>query len=50
MTNSYICIFECSTVLGSFAHFMWEAEEDDEDEEINNPTEKMSSPALVPTF
>lgn len=37
-------------VLGSYADFMWQAEEDDdEDEEINKKND-MSSPALVAAF
>lgn len=36
-------------VLGTYAHFMWQADEDDEDEEINNKND-MSSRALVAAF
>lgn len=36
-------------VLGSYAHFMWEAEEDNE-KEINNKTQISTMSNLVPAF
>lgn len=33
--NEITCLIN-STVLGSYAHFMWEADEDDEDEEVES--------------
>lgn len=38
----------CSTVLGSYAHFMWEAEEDEDEEEMDDKVG--ASPAMVAAF
>lgn len=41
----------CSMVLGAFASFMWEAEEDEEENEEINPNVQVSpAPALVHAF
>ena len=45
----------CSTVLGSYAHFMWEAGEDEDEDEDENPngggtSEISSAGSLVPAF
>ena len=37
----FVCDF-CSMVMGSYAHFMWEAEDEDDEEDL-----MVASPAMV---
>ena len=47
-TQTYFLSIICSMVLGSYAQFMWEAEEDEEEEEMGDKVGV--SPAMVAAF